>query len=105
MRPLEFCKLHPVLKQAEHTIVAGKHRGLSTPDIPLRDQCVKRVEGAALANLFIGQPVHKLQQLHRKFNISDAARPKLDLQRHRWTESTKFSRAALVHTMGCMAAT
>ncbi len=71
-----------MLEQTEESVVAPEGLGLAAADVPLGDERVERLERSALADAFVGESVHELQQLHGELDITDAAGPEFELTVH-----------------------
>ena len=97
VRPAEVSQLNAMLEEPQHPVVAREGRSLGPADVPLGDERVERIERSALADPVIREPVHELEQLHREFDVADAAGSELELVRH--VRRRNVLRDALAHPL------
>ncbi len=76
---LEPLKLKSVLEKAEELIRRGQVRRVVTADVAAGPEGGQRVKRRGHLQSFVITTVHKLQQLHRELDVSQSARPELEL--------------------------
>ncbi len=70
---LESLQLQAVFEQAEELVRRAKVRGIVAPDVSAVGERGQGLHRIGHAQRFVGTPMHHLQQLHRKFNVAQAA--------------------------------
>ena len=72
-------QLDAVLERAQHPVGLAEDGGIGPTDVPTPGQGGQCVEGGAGVEGLVGAPVDELQQLHGELDVTQPARPELEL--------------------------